>query len=133
MNTSKLMMIIILLFSGVISFGQKTSKIHFFNSYSKITIEVHDGNYLKLKGYSLIETKEDSLFFTNENAPMNIGVEKDKNHYFIVVAYTQSNGIDSGLDFLKSGIKVEEVSEREFFWTLLLNKHGRKPDDVFSY
>ena len=126
-------MAITLLFGSLCGFGQATSKIHFFNDSGKITIEIHSGNYLKLKGYSLIETKEDSLFFTNENAPMNIGVEKDKNHYFIVVAYTQSNGIDSGLDFLKSGIKVEEVSEREFFWTLLLNKHGRKPDDVFSY
>ena len=128
MNTSKLMMIIILLFSGVISFGQKTSKIHFFNSYSKITIEVHDGNYLKLKGYSLIETKEDSLFFTNENAPMNIGVEKGKNYYFLVIVYART-----GNDLGRSGIKVEEVSEKEFFWTLLLNKHGQKPDEVFIF
>ena len=121
-------MAITLLFGSLCGFGQATSKIHFFNPYGKITIEIHSGNYLKLKGYSLIETKEDSLFFTNENAPMNIGVEKGKNYYFIVITYAQT-----GYDFSRSGIKVEEVSERAFFLTLLMNKHGRKPDEVFIF
>ena len=131
MKNLTLIITITLLFNGVIGFGQATNKIHFFNSYRKITIEIHKGNYLKLKGYSLIETKEDSLFFTNENAPMSIGVEKGKNYYFIVIVYAQTDG--AGYNFAKSGIKVEEVSEKEFFWTLLLNKHGQKPDEVFIF
>ena len=121
-------MAITLLFGSLCGFGQATSKIHFFNDSGKITIEIHSGNYLKLKGYSLIETKEDSLFFTNENAPMNIGVEKGKNYYFLVIVYART-----GNDLGRSGIKVEEVSEKEFFWTLLLNKHGQKPDEVFIF
>ena len=121
-------MIIILLFGSVLGFGQTTSKIHLFNTSGKLYIEKFKDNYLKLKGYSLVETQEDSLFFTNGNAPMSIGIEKGKNYYLIIIVYAQT-----GYDFAKSGIKVEEVSEREFFWTLLLNKHGRKPDEVFLY
>lgn len=129
MKNLTLLLIITLLLSGVIGFGQTTSKVHFFNaSRIRLKIEKSDDNYLKLKGYSLIETQEDSLRFMSGEAPMSIGIERGKNYYFIVVVYAQTVDVLS-----RSGIKVEEVSEREFFWTLLLNKHGRKPDDVFLY
>jgi hypothetical protein len=118
----------LLLFASLRGFGQTISKIHFFNPSGRIIIEKFPDDYLKLKGYSLIETKDDSLFFTNEKSPMSIGIEKGKNYYFLVITYARS-----GNDYSISGLKVEEVSEREFFLTLLMNKHGRKPDEIFSY
>lgn len=117
-----------LLLVSLSGFGQTTSKIHFFYPSGKLVIEKSKDNYLKLKGYSLIETQQDSLYFTNENAPLSIGIEKGKNYYYLIITYAYSGGSGS-----RSGIKVEEVSEREFFLTLLMNEHGRKPDEVFSY
>ncbi|MDZ7898073.1 MAG: hypothetical protein U5N85_08600 [Arcicella sp.] len=61
-------------FSG---FGQ-TTRIHFFNSAGKIKLERTKDVNIQLKGYSLVETQQDSLYFSNENNPMNIGVEKGK-------------------------------------------------------
>ena len=122
-------MVIILLFSSTFGFGQTTSKIHFFNPSGRIMIEISTDNYLKLKrGYSIIEAEQDSIYFTNENAPISIGFEKGKNYYFLIIVYAQT-----GQDFSRSGVKVEEVSERAFFLTLLMNKHGRKPDEVFPF
>jgi hypothetical protein len=127
-NLKLLTITAVFLFVSLCGFGQATSKIHFFNPSGRIIIEKFPDNYLKLKGYTLIETKDDSLFFTNEKAPMSIGIEKGKNYYFLVITYARS-----GNDVSRSGLKVEEVSEREFFMTLLVNKHGSKPDEIFSY
>lgn len=82
-----------------------------------------------MQGFSLIETQQDSLSFTNEDAPISIEIERGKNYYFLVITYTKYNGSI----FSKIATKVEEVSKREFFLTLLMNKHGRKPDEVFAY
>jgi uncharacterized protein YjiK len=110
---------------SISGFGQ-TTRIHFFNSSRKITLERTKDVNIKLKGYSLVETQRDSLLFSNENNPMNIKIEKGKDYYFLIINYAQA-----GSEFIRSGIKIEEVSEMEFFMTLLVNKHGRKPDEIF--
>jgi hypothetical protein len=126
MKTAKLLPIICILqlvcFYG---FGQ-TTRIHIFNSSNKIFLERTKDVNLKLQGYSLVETQRDSLYFTNENAPMNVSIEKGKSYYFLIIHYARNGG-----DFGRPGVKVAEVSEREFFMTLLVNKHGQKPDEVF--
>ena len=130
MKTLKLNIITALLLSmSLCSFGQATSKVHILNTFGRIVVEKSPKNYIKLKGYSLIETQQDSLYFTNKDNPISIAIERGKNYYFLIITYKSYGGSSfTGPDF-----RVEEVSEREFFLTLLLNGHGRKPDEVFSY
>ena len=129
MKNLKLTIALVLLLTSAFGFGQTTSKIHFFNPAGRIMIEISTDNYLKLKrGYSIIEAEQDSIYFNNKNAPISIGFEKGKNYYFLIIVYAQT-----GQDLSRSGIKVEEVSERAFFLTLLMNEHGRKPDEVFPF
>lgn len=124
-NLKLLTITTVLFFASSFCFGQ-TTRIHFFNSSRKITLERTKDVDIKLKGYSLVETQRDSLLFSNENNPMNIKIEKGKDYYFLIINYAQA-----GSEFIRSGIKIEEVSEMEFFMTLLVNKHGRKPDEIF--
>jgi hypothetical protein len=99
-------------------FGQKT-KVHFFNNNERIYIEQSPNVFIKLRKYTLVETEQDSLYFSNEGYPISIGIEKGKNYYFLFDHY----------------FRVVEVTEREFFMNLLISRRrvGKTPNEVYTF
>ncbi|MCU0339999.1 MAG: hypothetical protein MUE30_08945 [Spirosomaceae bacterium] len=119
--------------SGVLSWGQ-TAKIHIYNtrmpsmrSTETITPMPAGSKPIRISSgkYVLLETVQDSLGFLLKDIPFYMPIERGKDVYLRL-------SID-GQDTIFGKTKVDEVSEREFKWMLLINRHPPKPDETFLF
>ncbi|TAE36342.1 MAG: hypothetical protein EAY79_11775 [Runella slithyformis] len=111
----------------------RLAKVHIYNAaFANIKIKTHPANskeiVIKSGEYVLIQSSQDSLAFVSGKAVVYLKLEQGRNYYLRV---TQS---DIGEPILVRRHKViDEVTEREFQWTLLANDEAFVPSQVFNF
>ena len=120
-------------------FGQNQTKLARIHLYSTVAWGLASDTKIKpypensetvgiiTNRYVLIESAQDSLAFISGKKVMYLQLERGKNYYLIV---SQPNSADDGFFRIR---RVNETTEWEFKWTLLVNDQSIVPHKTYKF